>query len=245
MSRCLRIIDRAVMILKRDLKEPAQRIEFVPCDLGNENLCHLDSIDKTVFPDKPRGLFFCRKESHVKLRVMCDKDRIGRKLFELSERIIYKRCIGDHVVIDVSKLFYPVRYRNAGIDECRKPSRYPSVLNRHRTYLDDVVKCGRKSRCLKIEYDKPLLYAVILRIDRRHLFVINDISFHSVYDLDVIDLFVFDMMECLGKCLYDTMVGDGDRFVPPAPGSVYDIRNGRHSVHIGHLRMTVKLDSFD
>ena len=66
-----------------------------------------------------------------------------------------------------------------------------------------------------IKHDKRIFRRMLSGIYDDRLRIIDNIPFHSVYDLDIVYLLVTNVMESLGERLHDTVIGDRDRIMPP------------------------------
>ena len=69
--------------------------------------------------------------------------------------------------------------------------------------------------------------------------IVVQIPFGTENDLDLVAARII----CLGQCMHDAVVGDGDGFVPPLDGAFDERLRVRQTVEGAHLGMGVQLDA--
>ena len=173
---------------------------------------------------------------------MRNEHGIGTKLPELVQGIVYKRCIRDHFVRYPGKVFDPVWDRFLRIDERRESFLYLAGNDLDRTDLDYPALPRVQTRRLKVEHDESIVCRMLPGAYSNIRLVIDDITFHSVYDLEIagIVLRIPHIMERIGERLNYAVIGYRERLVTPVDRASYYVRYARYSVHVTHLRMTVE-----
>ena len=176
---------------------------------------------------------------------MCNKDTISDKFQKLRQYRLDRLCLQHHLIRNAGQIRNLKWDWTLRIYKGAESVHDFSVDHLHCTDLDDLIPDRTKSGRLDVKYNVCVIECLLSRIHCDVCQVIYHITFHTIDDLEWI-LFIqcLNVMICIRECLCHTVVCDCDRRMPPVMGSLYDRLYLRHTIHIAHLRMTVKFYTF-
>ena len=245
------IVNRPVVAFKYNIKMLCKRIQLIIMKIRHKKLCQKHCVYNGSIHIYTNLLCLIDYEARIEFRIMCNHDGSLAEFNELRQNLFYLRCIHNHLVINVRKRLNSEWDRNLRIDKCRESVYYLTIAHLDCTYLYNSVNFRRKSGCLKVEYNICIVKALSSRIRYNLLGIINEISLDSVYYLKIklltlLSIRAFEVahrMECICKCLNNTVVSNCNCLMSPSDCLFNNIRYIRHTIHITHLGMTVQLNS--
>ena len=236
------IVHGTVMVLKRDVQRLGNDVQLEFGQRGQQYPGHGYRIYrcKVRYPIHISAVLLY--EPDIKSGVVRHEGRIPDKFQELRQCRLNRGRIHDHLVRDTRKLCDAERNRHLRIDKSAELICNPASLYLHCSDFDNLIFDRTESCRLKVKYDERIIKRLSLFIHRDIGKVVHEISFHPVYDLKRV-LFVqrLNIMVGVRECLHHAVVRDGDRFMSPVMRPFYEILHFRHSIHIAHLGMAVKL----
>ena len=230
------------MIFQRNTERFRHRIQLKTVEIRQQNPGKRHRIHNRWCELDTKVFAILENKTHIKIRVVRHHDAPLTKIDELRQNHINRRSILHHAVIDGGQLLNTERNRDLRIHECREFVRNFSMLNLHRTNLDNLVHLRGKSGCLDIKHNVIVIDGLIFAVGDNLLQIIHQICLHTVDDLKIIPAALHSVI-CIRKCLHIPMVGNRNCLVPPLHRALDDILHIRNTVHITHLCMTVKLHS--
>ena len=160
---------------------------------------------------------------------MCNQNRIAGKIVKSRQYFVYRLCVRHHCVGYPGKLRYLRRNRLFRIDKLVKRICHRTVLNLYGTDFDYFFgACGKtgsfyiKNHILRVQFP-------VNRIGNNLLFVIYEVTFHTVQNLYV--LAPIGSVICLRESLNVAVVRNCHRFMPPFYRLLDQNLGIGHSVH--------------
>ena len=245
------IVNRPVVAFKYNIKMLCKRIQLIIMKIWHKKLCKKHCVYNGSIHIYTNLLCLIDYEARIEFRIMCNHNSILAEFKKLRQNLLYLRCIHNHLVINVRKCLNSEWNRNLRINKCRESVYYLTIAHLDCTYLYNSVNFRRKSRCLKVEHNICIVKALSSRIRYYLLGIINKISLDSVYYLKIklltlLGIRAFEVahrMECICKCLHNTVVSNCNCLMSPSDCLFDNIRYIRHTIHITHLSMAVQLNS--
>ena len=171
---------------------------------------------------------------------MGDHDTVLAKLHKLWQYDIHCWRCDNHVIPYRGEFLNPERNRYLRVYKCGIAVYNLATDDLHRTYFYDFILFRRKACCLYIKYHVLVIQRLTGCILHNILCIIDQICFHTVNDLE----FIIHSMVSIRECLHITVVCNSNGLVPPAHGTLHNILYVRHAIHVTHLGVTVKLNTF-
>ena len=177
---------------------------------------------------------------------MGNHDCPSAELHKPRQDHIYTISACHHTVIDAGKLFNPEGNGYPGVYELGETPHDLTVLHPDRSDLDDLIPESGKSCCLNIKYHKGSAHGLPFAVLHDSFHVIHQISFHTVDHLKIrIRRYNtapgIKAVVGLRESLHHTVVCNSNGPVSPLIGPFNDGLRIRHTVHVTHLGMAVKL----
>ena len=240
-----------MVAFKYNIKMLCKRIQLIIVKIRHKKLCKKHCVYNGSIHIYTNLLCLIDYEARIEFRIMCNHDSSLAEFKELRQNLFYLRCIHNHLVINVSKRLDSEWDRNLRINKCRESVYYLTIAHLDCTYLYNSINFRRKSGCLKVEHNICIIKALSSRIRYNLLGIINEISLDSVYYLKIklltlLSIRAFEVahrMECICKCLNNTVVSNCNCLMSPSDCLFDNIRYIRHTIHITHLSMAVQLNS--
>ena len=236
------VVHGPMMIFQRHIQGFRHCVQLETVQLGQQNPGQRHRIHHGELAGQALALAVFADEAHIEARIVGHHDRTLAEIQEFRQDFLDGGLVHDHLIVDAGQLLNLEGNRGLGIHEYTEFVRDLTLFHPHGSDLNDPVIFRGKAGGLNVEDHIGVVQALSGRVGDDILQVVDQIALHAVNDLEIIALF-----QAVAGCrvsLYHAVIRHRNSLMSPGFRPLDDVLHFRDTVHITHLRMTMKLHPF-
>ena len=240
----LRIICSTVMIELAELQRLCHAVQLMAGHVGQHRLAQNQGIQCGKRKVNVVALADIADKCGVESGVVRHQYRIlSAEFHELPECLFLLGRVLHHGIGNAGQLHDILRDFALRIDHDAEGIHHLHSPHFHCANFRQTVVSGTESGGLHVEDDDLILQCAIPRLvdDKLAIQIVDHICLAAENHLEVLVLEPTPCVHRIRKCLCDTVVGDGDRRMPPFVGTLHQLGTGRDSIHLRHIGMAMQL----